>query len=130
MKILFTVSEKGIRGNCLRLLRKVGGVNGVTMRQGCINELMKWLSPFSTSWQMQEVSNGKVLRNKKKAAKDVVGKQDQCRVICYAIWQEVCQIFLCRIFRQTSKKIAFSGGENTLDAKRLPSIQGRKIYNK
>ena len=56
MKILFTVSEKGIRGNCLRLLRKVGGVNGVTMQQGCINELMKWFSAFSTSWQMQEVS--------------------------------------------------------------------------
>lgn len=80
MKILFTVSEKDIRGNCLRLLRKVGGVNGVTMQQGCINELMKWFSAFSTSWQMQEVSNGKALRNKKKAAKDVVGKDDHCRV--------------------------------------------------
>lgn len=79
---------------------------------------------------MQEVSSGKDLRNKKKASKDVVGKQDQCRVICYAIWQKFCQIFLCRIFRQTSKKIVFSGGENTLDAKRILSIQGRKIYNK
>ncbi len=41
MKILFTVSEKGIRGNCLWLLRKAGDVNGVTMQRGCINELMK-----------------------------------------------------------------------------------------
>lgn len=47
---------------------------------------------------MQEVSRGEVLRSKKKAANDVVDKEDQCRVTCNAIWQEVCQIFLCLKF--------------------------------
>lgn len=79
---------------------------------------------------MQEVSRGKVLRNKKKVANDVVGKEDGCRVTCNVIWQEVCQIFLCLKFRQTSKKIAFTGRGRALEVKRLAILQENEFYNK
>ena len=130
MKTLFTVSEDTIRGNFLLFSLRVGSMIGFTMQWGCINALTKWLSPFSKSWEMQEVSRGKVLRIKKKVANDVVGKEDQCRVTCNAIWQEVCQIFLCLKFRRSSKKTAFSGRERTLEVKRLAILQENEFYNK
>lgn len=130
MKTLFTVSEDTIRGNFLLFSRRVGNVNGFTMLRGCINRQWKRFRSFSGSWQMQEVSRGEVLRCKKKAANDVVGKEDQCRVTCNVIWQEVCQIFLCLKFRRSSKKTAFSGGERTLGVKRLSIMQENDFYNK
>lgn len=79
---------------------------------------------------MQEVSRGKVLRIKKKVVNNVVGKEDGSRVTCNVIWQEVCQIFLCLKFRQTSNKIAFTGRERVLDVKRLVILQENDFYNK
>lgn len=130
MKTLFTVSEDTIRGNFLLFSRRVGNVNGFTMLRGCINRQWKRSRPFSGSWQMQEVSRGEVLRSKKKAANDVVDKDAQCSVTCNAIWQEVCQIFLCLKFRRSSNKTAFSGGERTLGVKRLLIMQENEFYNK
>lgn len=130
MKTLFTVSEDTIRGNFLLFSLRVGSMIGFTMQWGCINRQSKRSRPFSGSWEMQEVSRGKVLRNKKKVANDVVGKEDGCRVTCNVIWQEVCQIFLCLKFRQTSNKTAFSGRERALDVKRLAILQENEFYNK
>lgn len=130
MKTLFTVSEDTIRGNFLLFSLRVGSMNGFTMQWGCINRQSKRSRPFSGSWEMQEVSRGKVLRNKKKVANDVVDKEDQCRVTCNVIWQEVCQIFLCLKFRRSSKKIALTGRGRAPEVKRLAILQENEFYNK